>query len=67
MLVALADTAEEKEHFEGMARLLSQQTREALPPQERYQKALEAMAEARAKKERAQKHAKEAAELLDKA
>eukprot|EP00974_Lingulodinium_polyedra_P069683 6745232-Lingulodinium_polyedra.AAC.1 len=38
-----------------------------MEPSERYQKALEALAEARAKKQRAERHAREAQELLQKA
>eukprot|EP00974_Lingulodinium_polyedra_P083022 8040379-Lingulodinium_polyedra.AAC.1 len=60
MLSALSDTKEEKDCFEQMASGLFKHTRDIMEPTERYQKALEAFAEAGAKKQRAERRAKEA-------
>eukprot|EP00974_Lingulodinium_polyedra_P023943 2318881-Lingulodinium_polyedra.AAC.1 len=50
-----------------MAAGLSRRDLEQFPPKERHEKALTAMAEARARKQRAEKHAEEAPEQFQKA
>ena len=65
MLASLADSPEERAHFDDMAVGLTRQTRQHMAPAERQERAMEQLAEAKVRRQRAERHLKEAQDQLD--
>ena len=65
MLASLADSSEERAHFDGMAAGLTRQTHQNMAPTERQELAMKQLADAKVRRQRAERHLKEAQDQFD--